>query len=413
MRSHLLLLIPSDSYRAAVFLSAADAVGLDVIVACDQHQTLEHTVFGKLLTLDFLDLPGAIARVLSFSQQYPIAAIVPTEDRATLLATALSEALGLPHNPLSAVSASGDKKILRENLQAAHLPCPSFQVYDSSVPPQSLSHTMQYPLVLKPTGLSGSQGVIRANGPDEFIAAFKRIQDLLQDPDVIRRKGKKSQKILVEQYIPGKEVALEGLLQAGHLSCLALFDKPDPLEGPYFEETIYVTPSRLPQTLQKNIIAAVSKGAKALGLTEGPIHAELRIFGEIPYIIEIAARSIGGRCGKVLRFGTGLSLEEIIIRHALGRPIASLTREKHAVGVMMIPIPSGGTLQEVKGLHKAKSIDGITDIEITAHIGQKLVPLPEGRHYLGFIFAKRETPEETEAVLRQAHTELSFLISSQ
>lgn len=413
MAPNLLLLIPSDSYRAVDFLSAAAAVGVDVVVACDQHQTLEHRVSGKLLTLNFLDIEASVARVLSFAKKYPIAAVVPTEDRATRLAAALSEALDLPHNALSAVEAADDKKILRQRLQQAGLPCPSFQTYASSIPPQSVAHGLHYPVVLKPTGLSGSQGVIRANGPDEFAAAFERIKRLLDDPDVIRRRGETSEEILVEQYIPGEEVAVEGLLRGGELTCLALFDKPDPLEGPYFEETIYVTPSRFPQTLQQNIIDAVSEGAQVIGLKEGPVHAELRILANIPYIIEIAARSIGGRCGKVLRFGTGLSLEEIIIRHALALPLPPLQREKQAAGVMMIPIAKGGILKAIEGLSEAKGIDGVIDVEITAHLGQKLVPLPEGRHYLGFIFGKAKMPQAVEAALRRAHDALSFVVSSE
>lgn len=411
MRPNLLLLLPSDSYRAADFLAAAAAVGVDVVVACDQSQTLETQVSGKLLTLNFLDLPSAIARVLSFSKQYPIAAVVPTEDRSTFLASVLSEALALPHNAPSAVAATSDKKILRQRLQEAGLPYPAFQIYSSVLSPNTIAEDVQFPVVLKPTGLSGSQGVIRANGPDEFITAFDRIKRLLKDPDIIQRKGSKPGEILVERYIPGKEVALEGLLCKGELSCLALFDKPDPLEGPYFEETLYVTPSRLSQTLQKNIVAAVSQGAEAIGLKEGPVHAELRISENTVWIIELAARSIGGRCGKVLRFGTGMSLEEIIVRHALLLPLPSLQREKQAAGVMMIPIPKGGILERTEGLDQAKKVPGVTDLEITAHTGQKLVPLPEGRHYLGFIFAKGQTPEEVEAALREAHAHLSFVIS--
>ncbi len=411
MRSYLLLLIPSDTYRAADFLSAANAVGIEVIVACDQHQTLEQTVSGKLLTLDFLDLSASIKRVTAFSKDYPIAAVVPTEESATLLATALSEALHLPHNPLSAVEASGNKRKLRECFKDKGLPCPDFQVHPLNQPPETIAQSLAYPVVLKPTSLSGSQGVIRADNPASFLAAFKRIKHLLNHPDTIRRKGKSPEEILIEQYIPGQEVALEGLLNNGVLSCLALFDKPDPLEGPYFEETLYVTPSRLPQALQEKVITAVSAGTKALGLKEGPVHAEIRVNGNTPVVIEIAARSIGGRCASVLRFGTGYSLEHIILNHALGSPIPSLQREKQAAGVMMIPIPKAGILKEIQGLTTAKQVEGVIGIEMTSLLGQTLIPLPEGRHYLGFIFAKGPSPEHVEAALRQAHQALSFVIS--
>lgn len=407
---NLLLLIPSTSYRADYFLQAAERLNLNVVVACDQHQTLEKTVSGKLLTLDFHNLEQSTEKVLSFAEQYPIAAVVPTEEEATLLAVALSKALSLPHNQMDAVAATRDKHLLRERLIAAGIPTPSFQIYSCVNTFEETTPEINYPLVLKPTFLSGSQGVIRANNPDEFQSAWLRIKKLLETPDMVRRGGTAADKILVESYIPGKEFALEGLLQGGRLKTLAIFDKPDPLEGPFFEETLYMTPSRLSSKHQKELINCTQKGTNALGLTEGPIHAELRLNDQGSFIIEIAARSIGGRCSRILQFQTGYALEEIILRHVLNVPIPSLERAQEAAGVMMIPIPSEGRLIAVDDIEKAKAVSGITDIEITLRRNQEVIPLPEGRSYLGFIFARGKTAEGVETALRTAQRQLSIQI---
>src|SRR2546426_1150489 len=226
--------------------------------------------------------------------------------------------------------------------------------------------------------------------------------------DDVGLSGELAEALLVEEFIPGREVALEGLLTAGGLQTLALFDKPDPLDGPFFEETIYVTPSRLPAATQARIADVTLRACAALGLTEGPVHAELRVNDAGPWVVEVAARSIGGLCSRTLRFGTGMTLEELILRHALGWKIDSFDRERRAAGVMMIPIPRAGRLVAVRGQDAAEDVPGVEEIAITAHLGQELIPLPEGWQYLGFIFARGDSPEEVERALRRAHARLAF-----
>jgi biotin carboxylase len=257
--------------------------------------------------------------------------------------------------------------------------------------------------------LSASRGVIRADDEAQFVGAVRRLERILRTPEAAAD-GEAARQVLVEGFIPGREVALEGLLVKGDLHVLALFDKPDPLDGPFFEETIYVTPSRLLSTVQAEIASCTARAAQALGLRDGPVHAELRVNRRGPSVIEIAARSIGGLCSRTLRFGTGLSLEELILRQALGMEIPSLERERRAVGVMMLPIPRTGVLKEVRGQAKARAVPGIEEITITAHPGQDLVPLPEGASYPGFIFARAESPERVEATLREAHRRLEFVV---
>jgi biotin carboxylase len=264
--------------------------------------------------------------------------------------------------------------------------------------------------VVKPVFLSTSRGVMRANDEAEFFTAVRRLDAILKRPEVARRGGAGAREVLVEEFIPGFEIAVEGLLTDGKLRVLAVFDKPDPLDGPFFEETIYVTPSRLPERVQTQVEETTGAAARAMGLSRGPVHAELRINDQGPWVIEIAARAIGGLCSRALRFGEGLSLEEVILRHALGQEVESLEREGRAAGVMMIPIPRAGVLRDVRGLDRAKSIADVEDIIITAHITQQLMPPPEGASYLGFIFSRAGTPDRAEAALREAHGLIEFVI---
>jgi biotin carboxylase len=264
--------------------------------------------------------------------------------------------------------------------------------------------------VVKPLSLSASRGVIRADDAGQFVAAFRRVAAIIQRTDIAPPPGAAGHEILVEGFIPGSEVALEGLLSRGDLRVLALYDKPDPLDGPFFEETIYVTPSRLSTAVQEGIVARTAAVATALGLREGPVHAELRVNAQGPWLLEIAPRSIGGLCSRTLRFGPGITLEELIVRHALARDVASFEREREAAGVMMIPIPRAGILREVFGQQEARKVPGVEDLRLTIPPGQEVVPLPEGSKYLGFIFARDPTPEGVEAALREAHRRLTFHI---
>ncbi len=266
--------------------------------------------------------------------------------------------------------------------------------------------------MLKPLSLSASQGVIRANNEAEFTAAVARIARLLSSPEVQVTREAQLDCVLVERYLPGAEVAVEGLLEHGHLRVLALFDKPDPLEGPYFEESIYVTPSRLPAAMQRRIVDCAAATAQALGLTEGPVHAEFRVNEAGPWVLEMAPRPIGGLCSRALRFGAErIFLEELLVRQAMGLPGADLPREPWAAGVMMIPVPRSGILEDVQGLDEAARTPGIDHVEITARLHDFIAAWPEGSSYLGFLFARAEMPEQVEAALRAAHGQLRITIT--
>jgi biotin carboxylase len=406
----LLLLLPTTTYRTQDFLDAARALGVDVVCASEEPSTFEAHAPDHLLTLDFADPDDAAATVSAFAGRRPLNAVVGVDDLTTVAAAAIAERLGLRSSPVAAVTAARDKYQMRQCLAAAGVPIPRFRRIALKDDPFLAARGVAFPCVLKPLALSASRGVIRANTVDQFIAAFRRIGALLQRDDV-DVSGDAAQFLLAEEYLPGVEVALEGLLAGGTLHALALFDKPDPLEGPFFEETIYVTPSRLPAGVQEAIERVAASACAALGLGEGPVHAELRVNDAGPWVLEIAARSIGGLCSRTLRFGTGMTLEEIILRHALGWPIATLARERRPAGVMMLPIPRAGRLQAVRGTEAATAVEGVEEVTITAHAGQELVPLPEGWRYLGFIFARAETPAAVETALRDAHARLVFDIA--
>ena len=408
-QARLLLLLPTRTYRTEDFVDAAHTLGVDLVCASEKPSTLEALAPDGLLTLDFSDPAEAAARVAEWTRQRPLAAVVGVDDVTAAAAAAIADRLGLRASAPAAVAAARDKYQMRQCLAAAGVPVPRFRRIALSENPVLAARGVEFPCVLKPLSLSASRGVIRANTTEQFVVAFKRIAALLARDDVTVS-GDAARYLLAEEYVPGLEVALEGLLIQGRLHVLALFDKPDPLEGPFFEETIYVTPSRLPDRVQAAIRETTAAACAALGLTEGPVHAELRVNDNGPWVLEVAARSIGGLCSRTLRFGTGMTLEEIILRHALGWSIATLERERPAAGVMMIPIPRAGILRKVDGLEDGRATRHVEDVVISAYIGQELVPLPEGWQYLGFIFARADTPAEVEDALRIAHARVRFVI---
>jgi biotin carboxylase len=412
-RPSVVLLASGHSYRLNAFRQAADRVGLDTIVGLDVPPPLLGRS-GAQLALDYRDLPRSTRRLLEFAAGLPagptqIAAIIGVDDSGALLAAQAGAALNLPHNAYEATLAARDKARMRRAFARAAVPSPPFLALSIDDDPELHAAALEagtaeltFPVVIKPTTRAGSQGVMRADTPAEFVNRFERLRRLMT--------GDGCRDVLVEAFIPGVEVALEGLLRDGELQVLALFDKPDPLDGPFFEETIYTTPSRLPADTRAAIAAAAAQAAEALGLRTGPIHAELRVNDQGPWLLEVAARSIGGQCSRTLRFGTDLSLEELILRHALGEDVASLSAGGQAGGVMMIPIPRAGIFREVAGVEAARALPLIEAVEISARAHYPLVPLPEGDSYLGFIFARGETPAAVEQALRAAHGLLTFRI---
>jgi len=400
----LLLIGATTGYQTRAFADAAQRLGFELAPATDRCHVLDDPWGDHAIALRFEE-PLEAARILAEGVRPD--GIVAVGDRPAYIAALAAERMGLRYNSPGAALAARDKFLARTRFRDAGLPVPGFFRAEIGDGAALAADGASFPCVLKPLVLSASRGVIRANNRTEFIEAFGRIAALLADPDLVRLGDEQQRFIQVEEFIEGREFALEGMLSHGHLRVLAVFDKPDPLDGPYFEETIYVTPSREPAARQSNIVRSTERAIEALGLIEGPVHAEMRVNDRGVWMLEVAARPIGGLCARVLP-----GLEELILRHAAGEDVSSIPMPRDAAGVMMIPIPRQGIYVSVEGVEAARAVAGIEDVAITAKQGQKLVPLPEGNSYLGFIFARAATPAEAEHALRAAHQKLRFEIAA-
>jgi biotin carboxylase len=396
-----LLLLPTESYRAKDFLAAAQRLDVDIIVGSERRQAMAEAMGDRVAVVPLSRLDAAVDVIAALHDRRPLDAVLAVDDQGLEVAAAASARLGLTHNPLDAVAATRDKAALRARLVTAAVAQPDYRVVPPGQSVAAAAAQMGYPCVVKPVSRSGSQGVIRVDNDVQASAAADRARAIVGPLEPL----------LVEGFVAGAEVAVEALLVGGAIEVLAVFDKPDPLDGPFFEETIYVTPSRQPAAILAALTAAVASAAFALGLREGPVHAELRVGADgRPVVIEVAARSIGGLCARALRFGAGVSLEEVIMRHAIGAGLDGLHREAQASGVMMLPIRAAGVLEKVSGQAEALAVEGVVGLEISISAGRRLVPLPEGDRYLGFVFARGPTPADVELALRQAEAALEVVV---
>ena len=430
-RPCLLLLASKMGYQTRGFAEAAARLGLEVVIGSDRCHQLDDPWSDGAVPLHFEQPETAARQLVQAVRGRHVRGILALGDRQTATAAHTARLLGLRYNSPESVENCRSKLRQRRVLRAAGLPVPEFSSFHVSEAVESVLHRVEFPCVVKPLRLSASQGGIRVNDSAEFCAAVHRIAKLLASAEIQVTREPDLDRLLVESYIPGAEVALEGLLDRGQLRVLALFDKPDPLEGPYFEETIYTTPSRLSAEVQQSISDCAQQTVRALGLTEGPLHAEFRVPGAGctclprgtkgsprqyndggPWVLEASPRPIGGLCSRALRFGPQrIFLEELLVRQAIGLPNASLERESPAAGVMMIPVPSSGVLEEVSGVDQASAVPGVEELHITTRLHDFIAAWPEGSSYLGFIFARADSPQQVEAALRRAHATLHFHIA--
>ncbi len=412
-----MILCSTTSYQMRAFVETAREMGLPLALGSDRCHVLDDPWKDEALPLRFEDPEDSARAIVEYARSNPLQGMVALGDRPAPVAARAAAALGLPFHSPSAADVCRDKYLSRERLRAAGLNIPAFERFPIDADPREIVRgggpRVGFPCVLKPLALSASRGVIRADNEREFIANFERIRALLLSPEVQVMREETSGYIQAEAYIEGREIAVEGVVDRGRMRLLAIFDKPDPLEGPYFEETIYVTPSRLNNAAQRRIEETLECAVAALGLFHGPFHAELRWNPRGAWPIEVAARSIGGLCSRALRFElpgrTGwVSLEQLLIELALGRDAGAVRREEAAAGVMMIPVEREGVYEGAEGLESARSTPGVEDIVITVAPKQRLTPLPAGGCYLGFIFARGRSPEDVEDALRAAHRQLRF-----
>lgn len=425
----ILILAATTGYQTRSFGDAAERLGVELVFATDRCHLLEDPWQDRAIAIRFHDEDASVAAVLEAARTHPIDGVLAVGDRPTVIAARVAAALGLPWHPTEGATAARHKRLTRERLSAAGLPVPWWVQVSVNAEPSTLNDVLAgvdgpvFPCVVKPVSLSGSRGVIRADDAGSLTAAFERLRALMRSPEVRAERDAAHEMALVEGFIPGREYAVEGLMHHGTLQVLAIFDKPEPLDGPFFEETIYVTPSSASEADQVRIVEGVTRAVHAIGLHHGPVHAECRVNDGGVFVLEAAARPIGGLCARALRFARPtnpdslipspdslIPLEELLVRHAVGEPPAAWTRERPASGVMMIPIPRRGIYRGVEGVDAARQVEGIDDVRIAAKADQLLVPLPEGASYLGFIFARRPSAHLVVESLEDAHAQLRFAI---
>ena len=417
MTKRAMLLVPTRAYRTEDYIASAERLGIELCLANDRCHVLAETWPEGALPLDFRDPDRAAATIVESAREKPLSGIVATDEITAIIAARASAQLGLPCVSPEAAAAAGNKLRLRQTLAEAGLPqprCASLSRHASlaEVAGYLSARQLDFPVVIKPLHLSGSRGVMRVDTMDELAKRWPRLLALLGDPEVRAKDPEAAETILVESFVPGREVAFEGILQTGTLHALAIFDKPDPLDGPFFPETLYVTPSREPVVARDALASAVAAAARAIGLENGPVHAELRLppsgYGG-PVVLELAARSIGGLCGRIFAFATRVPLEDLVMAQAAGVDIAEragLARDSMvaggASGCLMIPVPGAGVLRSIDGIEEALEVAGICDVVITARPGEVVVPLPEGQTYMGFAFARSEDWNGVIEALRAA-----------
>ncbi len=404
-----LLLVPARTYRAADFLLAAARMGLDLVIGSDGALPLGGR---PVIPVSSGDPDGSASRILARSG--PAAAVVAADTPMLVLAAAVAARMGLPHNPVDAVLNATDKTRQRQRWAAAGVAQPKFEIVPAAAPEEAIRQAAEavgFPCVVKAVSLSASQGILRADDQAAAVTAARRIRQVLA---AARRPA--TEPLLVEEYLPGPELSIDGLLAGGDLTVTAVFDKPHTPDGPTFEETLLVTPSRLPGPVLRAAIRTAGHAARTLGLTGGPVHAELRIGdrgGQArPAMLELAARSIGGLCSRALRFPGGKTLEELVLANALGQPAPTLGDDDPArpSGVFMLPVPRPGVLRAVYGCASAAAVPGITGLTITIPVGQRVLPLPDGDRYLGFILAEAGTRHDVENALTAACGQLRVVI---
>ena len=404
-KPRLLLISFHNSYRIAPYIKAAINLGLEVTIASEGKHSLVSEVANGL-HINFTDAETTLAEILKAHQKKPFTGILGSDDLTVELAAQAARALGLPHNPPQAALYSTRKDLARAQLALAGCPVPIHCLLDMTLPIKKQMAGLPWSCVLKPLNMSASRGVVRVNNETEFLLACQRLQPIIETAT-----GEfEQQHLLIEDYIDGIEIAYEGFLHEGKLSSITIFDKPEPLTGPYFAETIYVTPSTLSSKMQQQVKNVIQKACTAYGLNTGAIHAECRIDANNKiWILEIASRTIGGDCARMLD-NENFSIEELAISLAIKQPIKVSMPEK-ARGVMMIPVREKGLLKRVEGLLEANRIKHIDKIDIIIREGHELQPLPEGNQYLGYIFASAEKPEQVTAAIQQASALLKFVIA--
>ena len=367
----LLLVIPENSYKSNDFVLTAEKLGIDFLIITDSDQVTSQ--FGDTVIIQNFDENISDETLIKLQK---ITHVLPVDHSGLKYAGYLVDLLGAKGNKLFAVEHSMNKFESRNtfnsisNIKAKNMIAKSLKDIESFTEKHGTS-------VLKPNFGSASKSVLKINN---FNQSKDYIINLMNDCE--------DQEMIIEQYIEGTEYALEGNLINSNLNKITIFDKPIEYKEPYFEESIYITPSELPEELQNQIIKLIGNACKKIGLENGPVHVEFKILDENIFIIEINPRMIGGLCSKCLSFGLfKVSLEEITLHAFLYNELKPIELLSNYVGVLMLPTPKTGKFVSINQ-DELEKIDNVSTVEITVSQNSDLLEPPFGDKYLGFVFSQ-------------------------
>lgn len=400
----------SSECRAAMGpLAAAKARHFKTLVAATSRPCVDDDLVDRFLRIPDRSSKEVAAYVERQCEGLLVSGVLASDDWDVVAAAMIADKLGLRFVGVETALAATNKFLMRQRLRNGGAVVPDFQCFAIGDNAGEIAKSLRFPVVIKPTYGQGSLGVIRADTVDEFEKAFQYTSRIIVDLDMRPSAVRDRSGILVEQYIPGEEYTVELLMHEGKPYSLAVFEKPDPLEGPYFEEGIYVTPIRRDEKIRSLLVEAAIRGSRALGIETGPCHCELRLSGELPYILEIAARPIGGFCSQVFADLMGFDLHDLVLQNAVGLPVMPPPiADGVALGVMMLPVPGRGNLARVSGVDRALDIDGIMSVKIHVEAGSRILPYPEQSCYIGTVLATGSSADEVVARLKSAAKAVSF-----
>ena len=373
----LLLVIPENSYKSNDFVTSAEKLDLDFLVITDSQQVSGQ--FSDTVIIHSFDeeLENDVKEKLQ-----DVTHILPVDHSALKFSAYLVDLLKAKGNNTKSINTAMNKfesrKIFNSisEIKIQNAIVKKIEDIEIFINENGTS-------VLKPIYGTASKSVIKVESFQENKAEVEKLMQDCSDQDLI-----------IEEFVDGSEYALEGNLINSELNKIVIFDKPINYKEPYFEESIYIAPTEIPDKTQKEIVNLIGKACKKLGLENGPVHVEFKIHNKEIFIIEINPRMIGGLCSRCLSFGLfKTSLEEIALHAFLNNELKSIDLLSNFVGVLMIPTPISGKFISINK-NELESIPNVSGVEITVSENSNLLEPPFGDKYLGFVFSQGDSKEK-------------------
>ncbi len=367
----LLLVIPENSYKSNDFVVAAEKLGIDFLIITDSEQV--SSKFSDTVIINKFD---AELNKNNLKKLKDVTHVLPVDHSALKFSGYLVDLLEVKGNKLESINLSMNKYESRKIFNSL-LDIKVNNEIIKNIDDVNTFINKNGTSVLKPIYGTASKSVLKINNVEKNK---EQIEKLMQDCF--------DQDLVIEEYIDGKEYALEGTIINSELKKIVIFDKPVEYKHPYFEESIYITPSELSSEAEKRVVSIVDKACKKIGLEDGPVHVEFKINENQIFIIEINPRMIGGLCSRCLSFGLfKVSLEEIILHAFMNNELKNIELLNNYVGVLMIPTPKSGKFISINK-EELENIPNISNVEITVPEGSDLLEPPYGDKYLGFAFSQ-------------------------